>query len=206
MAEHGGAAILPLGAADRWLAHLEDLLNLIAAIAIFFLMGVGVVQIVGRTIFGVAIHGYIDWIEQASAIFAFLGIAYCQRLGGHIRMELLLQAVGRRWLWVLEALTIALALFIVGLLVNSSFDNFLRAVQLGDSTMDIKLPTWPAKLMVPVALGVLWLRLWLQLYGYVRLILSPEATPLGVPVIMDAAAQARAEIADTLGRAAGPER
>ena len=206
MAEHGGAVILPLGAADRWLAHLEDLLNLIAAIAIFFLMGVGVVQIVGRTIFGVAIHGYIDWIEQASAIFAFLGIAYCQRLGGHIRMELLLQAVGRRWLWVLEALTIALALFIVGLLVNSSFDNFLRAVQLGDSTMDIKLPTWPAKLMVPVALGVLWLRLWLQLYGYVRLILSPEATPLGVPVIMDAAAQARAEIADTLGRAAGPER
>ena len=206
MAEHGGAAILPLGAADRWLAHLENLLNLIAAIAIFFLMGVGVVQIVGRTMFGVAIHGYIDWIEQASAIFAFLGIAYCQRLGGHIRMELLLQAVGRRWLWVLEALTIALALFIIGLLVNSSFDNFLRAFQLGDSTMDIKLPTWPAKLMVPVALAVLWLRLWLQLYGYVRLILSPAAAPLGVPVIMDAAAQARAEIADTLGRAAGPER
>ncbi|MBM3490254.1 MAG: TRAP transporter small permease [Alphaproteobacteria bacterium] len=198
MAEHGGGVIEPLGSADRWLARLENLLNLIAATAIFFLMFVGVAQILGRTLLGLAIHGYIDWIEQASAIFAFLGIAYCQRLGGHIRMELLLQNVGRRWLWLLEALGIALALFIVGLLVSSSFENFQRAFQLGDSTMDIKLPTWPAKLMVPVALSVLWLRLWLQLYGYVRLILAPAARPLGVPVILDAAAQAKAEIEEAL--------
>ena len=51
-------------------------------------MFVGVAQIVGRTIFDFAIYGYIDWIEQASSLFAFLGIAYAQRLGSHIGMDL----------------------------------------------------------------------------------------------------------------------
>ncbi|MDP1839972.1 MAG: TRAP transporter small permease subunit, partial [Reyranella sp.] len=70
------------------MSHVEDSLNLIAAFAIFFLMFVGVAQIVGRTVFDFAIYGYIDWIEQASVLFAFLGIAYAQRLGSHIGMDL----------------------------------------------------------------------------------------------------------------------
>ena len=85
----------------RGLAHIEDVLNLLAASAIFFLMLVGVLQIVGRTVFGLAIYGYIDYIEQASAIFAFLGIAYCQRLGAHIRMDLLLRGVSLRFMWAM---------------------------------------------------------------------------------------------------------
>src|SRR5918993_3818676 len=79
---------LLLRRADAALSHLEDGLNLIAALAIFFLMFVGVAQIVGRTVFDFAIYGYIDWMEQASALFAFLGIAYAQRLGSHIGMDL----------------------------------------------------------------------------------------------------------------------
>ena len=44
--------------------------------------------------------------------------------------------------------------------------------------MDIKLPTWPAKFMVPLALSVLWLRLVLQICGYVRMIRHPDAEPV----------------------------
>jgi hypothetical protein len=43
-------------------------MNLIAAAAIFFLMFVGVFQIIGRTVFNTVIHGYIDYMEQASAV------------------------------------------------------------------------------------------------------------------------------------------
>src|SRR6187401_3665385 len=79
---------LLLRRADKALSRAEDSLNLIAALAVFFLMFVGVAQIVGRTVFDFAIYGYIDWIEQASSLFAFLGIAYAQRLGSHIGMDL----------------------------------------------------------------------------------------------------------------------
>ena len=36
----------------------------------------------------------------------------------------------------------------------------------GDSTIDINLPTWPVKLIVPIMFGFLLTRLLLQIWGY----------------------------------------
>ena len=185
--------------ADRALSHAEDSLNLIAALAVFFLMFVGVAQIVGRTIFDFAIYGYIDWIEQASALFAFLGIAYAQRLGSHIGLDLTMNWRPQNR-WKIELFGVVVTFIIISVLVYASFTNFLRAYQIGDSTMDIKLPTWPAKLMVPLALGVLWLRLLLQISGYLRMIAHPDAEPIGIPKLITIETQVQDEIAEALGK------
>jgi C4-dicarboxylate transporter DctQ subunit len=185
--------------ADKVLSHAEDGLNLIAALAVFFLMFVGVAQIVGRTIFDFAIYGYIDWIEQASSLFAFLGIAYAQRLGSHIGMDLTMnwRPASR---WKIELFGVLVAIVIISVLVYASFTNFLRAYQIGDSSMDIQLPTWPAKFMVPLALSVLWLRLVLQICGYLRMIAHPDAEPVAVPKLITIETQVKDEIAEALGR------
>ena len=195
-----GGGTAALAAAHRYWAWLEDGLNLVAAAAIFFLMFVGVIQVVGRTVFDTAIHGYIDYMEQASALFAFLGISYAQRVGAHIRMDLLLRGFSLRFLWSMELLCVLVALVVVTVLVDSTFQNFLRAWQLGDSTIDIKLPVWPTKLIVPVVLAVLWVRLVLQSIDYARLIRHPLATPVAVPVIETIEVQAQHEIEEALGR------
>ena len=185
--------------ADKYLSFAEDTLNLVAALAVFFLMFVGVAQIVGRTVFDFAIYGYIDWIEQSSSLFAFLGIAYAQRFGSHIGMDLTMGwAPAIRWKLQLFGVVVAIA--IVTILIYSSFTNFLRAYSIGDSTMDIRLPTWPAKMMVPLALSVLWLRLMLQIFGYLRMIAHPDAEPVAVPNLTTLEAQVKDEIADALGR------
>ena len=194
-----GDGTAALAAAHRYWSWLEDGLNLIAAAAIFFLMFVGVVQIVGRTVFDTAIYGYIDYMEQASALFAFLGIAYAQRVGAHIRMDLLLRGFSMRFLWSMELFCVLVALVVISVLVDSTFQNFLRAWQLGDSTMDIKLPVWPTKLIVPFVLVVLWVRLVLQSLDYARLIRHPLATPIAVPVIETIEVQAKNEIEEALG-------
>jgi TRAP-type mannitol/chloroaromatic compound transport system permease small subunit len=192
-----------IGKFDAAYAALEKALALVAAAGIFFLMLVGVMQVVGRNLFDWQIYGYIDWIEQSSAFIAFLGIAYCQKLGGHVRMEIALASLPKRLMWAGEFLMILLALFIVTLLIDSSFQNFLRAWQIGDSTMDIRLPIWPSKLVVPVALSALWLRLVIQIVGYGRLFLSPDAPPVAVPIVVSAEEAARQEIEDTIGRTEG---
>lgn len=188
-----------LSLADRMLSHVEDSLNLIAALAVFFLMFVGVAQIVGRTIFDFAIYGYIDWIEQASSLFAFLGIAYAQRLGSHIGMDL---TMGWRpaLRWKIELFGTVMAWGIIAILIYASFTNFLRAYSIGNSTMDIRLPTWPAKLMVPLALSILLLRLSLQICGYIRMIAHPDAEPIAVPKLITIETQVQDEIAEALGR------
>jgi TRAP-type C4-dicarboxylate transport system permease small subunit len=200
MNESPGSAADSTGLFDRWFRVLEDFLNLFAAFAIFVLMLVGVGQIVGRSIFNVAIYGYIDYIEQCTAIFAFLGVAYCQRFGTHIRMEILLHLLPRRALWWVEALGVLLAMVVITLLIEGSWYNFQRAYVIGDSTMDIQLPIWPGKLAVPVSFATLWIRLLLQLIEYVRLALNPDREPRGVPMIHRAEDVAKAEIEEALGR------
>src|SRR5690606_41748331 len=57
---------------------------------------------------------------------------------------------------------------------------------------------WPSKLIVPVALSLLAIRLAIQLWGYIRLAINPQAEPIAVPVIKDVAEVAREEIREVL--------
>lgn len=178
---------------DKILEKLENFLNGFSALAIFVLMLTAAVQVVSRKVFNLPIPGYIDIAEQSIAIFAFLSIAYCQRLGGHVRMEIFLSAMQGRSKWITEMIQTAASILVISILMYFSFKHFQRAWVFGDSTIDIGLPTWPSKLMIPVALAVLNLRLLIQLAGYIRLAINPTLKPLGVPLILDVAEQADEE-------------
>lgn len=188
-----------LGRLNRGLMPIEDAANLLAAFAIMALMILGVLQIVLRTVFNTPIDGYIDLVELSMASMAFLGAAYTQRLGSHIRMELLVGRLSGRGLWAIEALGAALAMFIIGVLIYYSYGHFLRAFTLGDTTIDAEYPVWPSKLLVPIAFSIWWLRLALQFFGAVRLVVNPEAVPVAVVVAKDVAEQAQDEIHEVMG-------
>ena len=70
---------------------------------------------------------------------------------------------------------------------------------MGDSTIDIRLPTWPSKLIIPVALSLLLLRLLMQVYGYARLVADPSREPVAVPVIEKVEEVAQHEIEEAFG-------
>ena len=182
-----------LSLADRCFFRLESALNLLGGVVILLLVFLATANVLGRWLFNMSVSGYIDWVEQSMAFMAFLGIAYTKRLGGHIRMDILVSQLRGRWLWFVELLSVVLMLLITLLLIYGSFLHFLRAYTLGDSSLDIDLPTWPAKLVVPVALSVLALRLMLQIWGYFRALLENSAQPVGIPLIEDAATQAAKE-------------
>lgn len=189
----------PLVRFDGALAVVENAFNLIAAAAILILMLLAVAQIVGRTVFNQPVFGFIDITEQAMAVFAFGGIAYCQRIGDHIRMEILLGYLKGRALWLAEVMGVVLIWIAVAGLVYGSWLHFERAWSIGDSTIDINIPTWPSKLVVPVAFGLLLLRVTLQIYGYLRLVRNPEASTAGVPVFHNVQETAQHEIEEALG-------
>lgn len=190
---------------DRALMPVEDLANLLAAMAIFLLMCLGVAQIVMRTIFNAPITGYIDLVELSMASMAFLGAAYCQRLGAHIRMELLVGHLRGRVLWGVEIFGTLVALGIIGTLIWYGWAHFMRAYTLGDTTIDAEFPVWPSKLLVPVAFAVWWLRLAIQLIGSVRLFIDPSLDTVGVVTIKDVVDQAQDEIHEVMGDSVNPE-
>lgn len=189
-----------LATADQTMRPLEDGINMLAAIAIFALMVLGTAQIVLRTVFNSPINGYIDLVELSMASMAFLGAAYCQRLGAHIRMEILIGRFKGRTIWGFEIFGTLVALFIIAVLIWNGWGHFLRAYQLGDSTIDAEYPVWPSKLLVPIAFLIWWIRLFIQFCGSVRLFVNPNLAPVGVVVIQSAAEIAREEIHETFGK------
>ena len=183
---------------DGVFGQIEDFFNLVAAISIIVLMLLAVVQVLGRVLFNFPVPGFIDITEQAMAVFAFLGIAYCQRVGGHIRMGLVLSKLRGRNLWFVEFLGVFSILIVISILIIGSWLHFQRAWELGDSTIDVGLPVWPSKLIIPFALSLLWLRLVLQMFGYFRLIINPEASHVAVPENLDTNETAQHEIDNAL--------
>ncbi|MEQ9122599.1 MAG: TRAP transporter small permease [Alphaproteobacteria bacterium] len=189
-----------LGVVDRAVSKVENAFNAIAAIFVVIVMVYMCAEVLSRKFFDRPLPGVIDWIELLMATFAFLGAAYCQRLGSHVRMEILVGRLRGRILWAMEALAVSVALFYISVVAYKSYtESFMWAYELGDSTMDIYLPVWPSKLIVPVALGLLSIRLAINLWGYLRMFFAPEATPYAVPLIKDVADVARHEIEEAMG-------
>ncbi len=184
---------------DGRLYRLEGVLALISGLAVFSLMLLAVASVSGRNFFNSPLPGYVDWIEQAMPLIAFMGIAFTQRDGGHIRMDMVVGKLKGRTLYLVEIITTLAILTLVVLMVWGSWAHFARSFDFAaplwsrDSSMDISLPLWPAKLLAPVAFSVLALRLVLQIWAYGRAFLLNEATPIAVPLIADAATQAAME-------------
>ena len=182
-----------LSVIDRTLLRLEEFLNLMGGVVIFLVVLLAVANILGRKFLNIPVDGYIDWTEQSMAFFAFLGIAYCQREGGHIRMDILIRHFHGRVLWAVEFFTTMIMFLMTLVLIYGSFGHFGRAWTNGDSSFDIELPTWPSKLVVPFALTIMALRLFIQLWGYARAMRTNSIDPVAVPLMLDAAKQAEQE-------------
>lgn len=199
----GSSAVLEDGSGlsrlDQSLHRIEKFLALISGLAVFSLMVLAVISVGGRNTMNMPLPGYVDWIEQIMPLIAFLGIAYTQRDGGHIRMDILVGRLKGRALWGAELLTALITLCLMIFMVWGSWEHFLRSFDFGsplwsrDSSIDIGIPIWPAKLLAPIAFSVLCLRLCLQIWGYARAFTLGLVEPVAVPLVMSAAAQAAEE-------------
>ena len=199
----GSATVLEdsslLSRLDRALRPIERVLALVSGLACFSLMFLAAYSVGGRNLFNRPLSGYVDYIEAAMPLIAFMGVSYVQREGGHIRMDILIGALRGRMLWLLETVTVFAILILMLALVWGSWAHFDRSFDWAaplysrDSSIDIGLPIWPSKLLVPIAFSVLSLRLTLQLWGYARAFMLGLERPVAVPLVQSVADQARAE-------------
>ncbi len=190
---------------DQQFVKLEKVLALISGLAVLSLMFLAVFSVSGRNFINQPLPGYVDWIEQAMPLIAFMGIAYTQRDGAHIRMDMLVGNLRGRTLWTVELITTFIILTLMCVMVWGSWGHFERSFDFAsplwsrDSSMDIALPLWPAKLLAPVAFSVLCVRLLLQIWGYILAIISGTDEPVAVPLIADVATQAAEEAQQLAG-------
>ena len=184
---------------DRYLLKLEKFCALISGLAILSLMFLAVYSVTGRKFFNEPLAGYVDYIEAAMPIIAIMGVSYVQRDGSHIRMDIFVSFLRGRALWLFELLSIVLILVLILALTWGAWVHFDRSFDCArpfcsrDSSIDIGLPIWPSKLVVPFAFSVLALRLFLQAIGYTRALVLGLDQPSAVPLVLSASQQAKLE-------------
>ena len=199
----GSAAVLEdsslLSKLDRMLLPLERFSALLSGLAIFSLMFLAVYSVTGRKFFASPMLGYVDYIEAIMPLIAIMGVSYVARDGTHIRMDMVIGALRGRALWLFEFLTVALMLLLIVFLTWGAWAHFDRSFDCSvplcsrDSSIDVGIPTWPSKLIVPIAFVILALRLVLQAWGYGRAFVLGLENPVAVPLNLSVADQARIE-------------
>ena len=180
---------------DRMFVKFEKLLTTLGGITILLVVFLAVTNILGRWLFSAPVDGYIDWVVSSMPFIAFLGLSYTQREGGHIRMDIVVGSLRKRVLWFTEFLTVLIMLFMTAMLGIGSYNHFLRAYKIGDTSFDIDLLVWPTKLVIVFMFAVLFCRLLLQLWGYFRALVEGGDKPVAVPLVEDAATAAAREAA-----------
>lgn len=199
----GSSAVLEdsslLSKLDRLLLPVERFCALLSGFAIFSLMFLAAYSVTGRKFFSSPMMGYVDYIEAAMPVIAIMGVSYVQRDGSHIRMDMLVGALKGRMLWLFELVSVLLILILVVALTYGAWAHFDRSFDCArplcsrDSSIDVGIPIWPSKLVVPVAFGVLVLRLILQTWGYGRALVLGLENPVAVPLTLTVAEQAMIE-------------
>lgn len=199
----GSSAVLEdsslLSRLDRLLLPIERFCALLSGFAIFSLMFLAAYSVTGRKFFSSPMMGYVDYIEAAMPVIAIMGISYVQRDGSHIRMDMLVGALKGRTLWLFELISVLLILVLLIALTYGAWAHFDRSFDCArplcsrDSSIDVGIPIWPSKLVVPVAFGVLVLRLLLQTWGYGRALVLGLENPVAVPLKLTVAEQAMIE-------------
>ena len=184
---------------DIILLKLERFCALISGITIFSLMFLAVYSVSGRKFFNAPLAGYVDYIEAALPVIAIMGVSYVQRDGSHIRMDIFVSLLKGRTLWLFELISILLILLLILYLTWGAWLHFDRSFDCSrplcsrDSSIDIGLPTWPSKLVVPFAFTVLSFRLILQAVGYSRALIFDLKKPPAVPLPISSSDQAKIE-------------
>jgi TRAP-type C4-dicarboxylate transport system permease small subunit len=178
---------------------------LLSGLAAFSLMFLAAWSVTGRKFFASPLPGYVDIIEILMPLIAIAGVSYVQREGGHIRMDILVGALKGRTLWLLELISVLLVILLMFGLVWGSWAHFDRSFDCArplcsrDSSIDLSLPLWPSKLVVPIAFAVLMLRLILQAVAYGRALVLGLDRPVAVPLVQTIEDQARAEAEQLAG-------
>ncbi|MGH1576299.1 TRAP transporter small permease subunit [Planktotalea sp.] len=199
----GSAAVLEdsslLSRLDRMLLPLERFCALLSGLAIFSLMFLAVYSVTGRRFFASPMMGYVDYIEAAMPIIAIMGVSYVQRDGTHIRMDMLVSKLNGRVLWLFELISVLMILLLIVALTWGAWEHFDRSFDCArplcsrDSSIDVGIPIWPSKLVVPIAFSVLAARLILQAIGYGRALVYGLENPVAVPLTLSVAEQAAIE-------------
>ncbi|WP_421705375.1 TRAP transporter small permease [Alloalcanivorax xenomutans] len=154
----------------RYLSRVTDMTTLVGGLAIALMMIHISLDVVLRYLFSTPIPGTITYVSNYYMIIAaFLPLAYAEKLGAHISVEVVTERLPQRiqfhlahWLILLSAIILAFMAVKTGLEAVTRYEMGAALVEGGTSII-----IWPGYFVLPIGLGLMVLMLVYKFVVYV---------------------------------------
>jgi TRAP-type C4-dicarboxylate transport system permease small subunit len=137
---------------NRWSDGVARALLVLAATLAFLLSFLVVADVIGRGVFGAPVKGTPEIVSMSIVIICFLQASYAIRSGGMLSVDLLPALLPPGARLALALLGCVLGMLFFGVIVYGGFDGFLHAWRSDEYEGEgaLRIPTWPARLIVVV--------------------------------------------------------
>lgn len=130
-----------LGTLRKIADGLIGLSAFVGTLGLVFVTGVVLVDVIGRT-FVSPLSGAQDYTQMGMVIIVFGGMALCDKLGGHVSVDIFERSFPPRFNHVLDVLAAILGAAIFVGIAYTVYDSSKLSQMLGLATNIVALPKW----------------------------------------------------------------
>ncbi len=158
------APVMTMNRLSRLLEPVALAILLVGGLGLVISTFLGAADVVGTQIFGVPVPGATEITESTMVIIVFGALTYTQIRRSHIRVELLYMRVGARGQAAMDVFASLMALLFFSLLLWQAANEALFSIRIEEATFGlVRLPLWPARIMLAAGTALLILQLLLDL-------------------------------------------
>ncbi len=127
----------------RWLAGIRGVLGTVAAVALFAMMTLTFLDVVGRKFLGHSIIGSVELTEMTMLAMIFAGIPLASLAGEHVVFDMLDAVLPDRVRYWQARLANAICAVLIGVAAWFVFNRAMRTASMGDTTAQLLVPVAP---------------------------------------------------------------
>lgn len=153
----------------QWLDALKDT-SRVLAISAAVLSGLGIVALVVMTLVNIAMRNAgaggvpdsVGWGEVGVAAFAYLGLAYTQRLDAHVSTVVVVRLMSARWQRYIRIFWMSIVCLLMVWVGVETTSAAMESVGRMEARFGA-VPVWPAKVAIALGMWLLLVELVIQL-------------------------------------------
>jgi len=119
------------------------LLSKLGCVALFAMMGLTVIDVVGRYAFNSPILGAFEITSFLVSILVFSFLGYAQSQKAHVTVDILVNTFSQKAQFLVKLFNYAVGLFIMILISWKGFEKAIESMETGDSPMNLSVPIHP---------------------------------------------------------------
>ncbi len=123
--------------------------------ALCSMMGLTVVDVVGRYVFNSPILGAFEITSFLVSILVFSFLGYAQFQKSHVTVDILVNTFPKKAQSVVKLINYTIALFMMILISWKGFEKAIEAMETGDSPMNLPIPIHPFVFFMAFGCGIM---------------------------------------------------